>query len=63
MIDGDRILAALEQEALTAELEGRHIDELNPPEFSAMWMLGAFKLLLAESLYRVASSVREGVEV
>lgn len=61
-IDARHLLDALEQEALTVELEGRHIDELNPPPLSALWLLGCFKLVIAESLLRVARAVREGVE-
>lgn len=62
MIDGELIVAALEQEATTSKLEAEHLAEYDPPALSPMWLLASFKLLQADSLYRVARSVREGVE-
>lgn len=62
VIDAEAIVAALEQEARTAKLEAEHIAEYDPLTLSPLWLLASFKLLMADALYRVARSVREGVE-
>ena len=62
VIDGETIVAALEQEARTATHEAEHLAEYDPPALSPLWLLASFKLIMADSLYRVARAVREGVE-
>lgn len=58
-VEAEALVDAIEGEARTAELESRHIDELAPAAGSALWWLGAFKLVIADSLWRVARALRE----
>lgn len=62
MIDADIVIDALRQEAQTLTYEAEHIAEREPRTGTPLWLLASFKLVQAESLYRVAASVRKGAE-
>lgn len=62
MIDVEGFLVALERETQTQKLEAEHMAEYDLVPLSPAWLLAAFKLIMADTLYRVAKAVREGPE-